>query len=155
MSSNYRNKSSKKPPAKKPRASSAPVPSEKTLNDKTEGYDREFRHPSGAAWNRKKANVISHYNGICGLCDHPGALQIDHVIAYAEGQDDSIGNLRPVHGSSGKQKNPCPVCGLNCNQVRAGLSFEAGRAKIARRMKTQGRVTPAVKKPVKDIGREW
>lgn len=112
-------------------------------------YRNENRHPSGDAWKRKVANVISAHAGICHLCLHPGALQIDHVIPFAETQDDSIGNLRPVHGTAGKQKNPCPVCGLNCNNIRGALSVEAAKRKIAKR---QGNATPA--KPV-DPGREW
>jgi len=149
MSSNYRNRSSKKPQPKKPSSEPKPVPAQKSPSEKMKGYEREQRHPSGREWNRKKANVISYYGGICGQCDHPGATQVDHVKAYAEGGDDSVGNLRPVHGSSGSQKNPCPVCKLNCNQIRGSLSFEGGRAKIARRQS----ITPVVKD--KDAAREW
>lgn len=156
MSSPYRNRSTKKPSTSgKSRASSAPAPSEKTVTEKTEGYEREFRHPSGAAWNRVKANVISYHNGLCGLCDHPGSLQVDHVVPFAETQDNSIGNLLPVHGVAKNQNNRCPVCNLACNNIRGSLSFQAGRAKVQRRMKAQDTVTPAVKKPVRDIGREW
>lgn len=118
-----------------------------------EGYEREQRHPSGREWNRKKAVVIDHHKGICWLCEHPGATQVDHVLAYAEGGTDDISNLKPAHGSSGSQKNPCPVCKLNCNQIRAGLSAEAGKRKIARRIAQQG-LTPPVN-PDKDNGRDW
>lgn len=144
MSSNYRNRSSKKPKPK-PAAPAAPKPDSprKQLGE----YDREQRHPSGKLWNRTVANVISAYGGICHLCGHPGAKQADHVVAYAEGGDDSVSNLRPAHGSAGKQKNPCPVCGINCNNVRGALSLEAGRAKIQRRM--------GEKPEPKDEGREW
>lgn len=112
-------------------------------------YEREQRHPSGRMWEAKVANVISYYNGICHLCGHPGAKQADHLVQYAEGGDDSLENLRPAHGSAGKQKNPCPVCGLNCNNIRGALSVEAGKRKIARR---QG-ITPEVKDA--DQGRDW
>jgi len=144
--------SSKKPKPKRAPASSAPVNKEPTATEKTAGYQREFRHPSGREWNRKKAVVIDHYKGICHLCDHPMAQQIDHVIIYGETQDDSIANLRPAHGSSGSQKNPCPVCKLNCNQIRSGLSVEAGRRKIAKRIAQQG-LTPPVNG--EDNGRDW
>lgn len=142
--------SSKKPKAKKPAVSSPrPVPRDKTPTEKTAGYGREFRHPSGREWDRKKAVVIDHYKGICHLCGHPGARQIDHVIVYGETQDDSIPNLRPAHGSAGSQKNPCPVCKLNCNNIRGALSVEAGKRKIALR---QG-LTPV--DPDQDNGRDW
>ena len=112
-------------------------------------YRNENRHPSGRAWNRKVANVIAAHKGICHLCGHPGSLQIDHVIPFAETQDDSLANLRPVHGTAGKQKNPCPVCGLNCNNIRGALSVEASKRKIAAR---QGK---PVKQPPRDSGRGW
>lgn len=103
------------------------------------GYERERRHPSGSVWKRIVANVISHYNGICHLCGHPGSLQADHIVQYAEGGDDSISNLRPVHGVANTQNNRCPTCGLACNNIRGALSVEAGKRKIARR---QGTVKP-------------
>lgn len=140
MGPRYTPNSSKKP---KPRTKKPSVPQvtrkEQTPGERMAGYEREQRHPSGAAWKRIVANVIAHYNGICHLCGHPGALQADHVVQYAEGRDDSIANLRPAHGTANTQKNPCPVCGLNCNNIRGALSVEAGRAKIARR---QGKVAP-------------
>lgn len=146
MPSPYRSRSSKQP---KPRFK-GPV---KPVAVSTE---EDRRHPTGREWDRKKANVISFYKGICGLCDHPGVApngQVDHkVVDYP--LDNSLPNLRPAHGSSGRQKNPCPVCRLNCNQVRGGLSFEAGRAKIARRIEAQG-ITPPVNNVEQDTGREW
>lgn len=121
---------------------------------KLENYGREQRHPSGAEWNRKKANVIAANGGICYLCDHPNAKQIDHlVVSYP--LDNSLPNLRPAHGSSRRnQQNRCPVCGLNCNQVRGSLTVEAGRAKIARRI-AQGVTVPVNEPEHRDEGREW
>lgn len=149
MSSNYRSKSTKKPKARKPPASSQLPGTKPSISDKTEGYEREQRHPSGPAWNRKVANVVAAYNGICHLCEHPGAIQGDHLVVDYP-LDSSIGNLRPAHGSAGKQKNPCPVCGLNCNQVRGSLTVEAARAKIARRL-----MRDSITDDVNDGGREW
>lgn len=156
MPANYRNRSTKKPQPRKAGASSAATTTTpSSITDKTASYERDFRHPSGAAWNRVKANVISYHNGLCGLCDHPGSLQVDHVVPFAETQDNSIGNLRPVHGVAKNQNNRCPVCNLACNNIRGSLSFQAGRAKVQRRMKNQqGVVTPPVKAP-KDTGRAW
>lgn len=147
MASNYRNRSTKKPKPKKP-DSPSPVPRSQSPSEKTAGYETE-RHPSGAVWNRKKRHVIAYYNGICHLCQHPGALQVDHLVPYAETHDDSIENLRPAHGTAKTQKNPCPVCKLNCNNIRGSLSVEAGKRKIAAR---QGNVTET---PPEDSGREW
>jgi 5-methylcytosine-specific restriction endonuclease McrA len=113
------------------------------------GYAGEQRHPSGKAWKRIVATVIDHYDGICWLCGHPGALQADHVLQYAEGGDDSITNLRPAHGTANTQKNRCLTCGLNCNNIRGNLSPEAGKAKIQRRMAKEGFTAPEPE------GREW
>ena len=133
MPSNYRNKSSKKPKPRSRPNSKSQSNLEQTGSRPLESYQREHRHPSGREWDRIKANVIAAHNGLCHLCDHPGAKTIDHVEVYGENQDDSIPNLRPAHGSAGSLKNPCPVCGINCNNVRGALSVEAGRKKIAKR----------------------
>jgi hypothetical protein len=154
MPSNYRNRSTKKakPAARQP-ASPEPASRSQSVREKTAGYENEQRHPSGPVWKRKVASAVSAYKGICHLCGHPGALQGDHVIQYAEGGSDDISNIRPAHGTAGKQRNPCPVCGLNCNNIRGALSVEAGRRKIARRL-TQGQ-EGAVTEEVNDGGREW
>lgn len=146
MPSNYRSRSSKKPVERKSSKEATSAAPPQTISERTAGYEREQRHPSGPAWKRKVANVVLAHGGICHLCGHPGALQGDHLIQYAEGGSDDLSNLRPAHGSAGKQKNPCPVCGLNCNNVRGGLSLEAGRAKIARRLEKLG-VTSEVTEP--------
>lgn len=148
VSSNYRNRSSKKPKPSKQRPVPSPEPKPQTPSERMQGYDRERRHPSGREWKRIVQNVVSYYGGICHLCGHPGALQADHIEQYAEGGNDSLANLRPAHGSANTQKNPCPVCKLNCNNIRGALSVEAGRAKIARR---QG-IAPEVNE---DPGRDW
>jgi 5-methylcytosine-specific restriction endonuclease McrA len=137
MPSNYANNSSKKPRAKTPPVSSSSdiKPKPQTPGERMAAYKGEQRHPSGRAWKRIVANVIDAYAGICHLCGHPGALQADHLVQYAEGGDDSIGNLRPVHGVANTQNNRCPVCELACNNIRGALSVEAGKAKIAKRQR--------------------
>lgn len=153
MPSPYRNKSSKKPvPKRKPVVSPDSKSSQSPAN-MAGRYQRENKHPSGVEWDRKKAVVLDHYNGICHLCGHPGAQQVDHVEVYAEHQDDSIPNLRPAHGSAGtKQKNRCPVCGLNCNNIRGSLSVAAAKRKIERRIE-EGRLAPPPPEVVD--GRDW
>ena len=132
--SNYTTRSSKKPKPRKAVPDVKPQPKPQTPGERMAGYEREQRHPSGTVWKRIKANVIAAHNGICHLCGHPGAEQVDHVEQYAEGGTDDISNLKPAHGSANSQKNPCPVCGLNCNNIRGALSVAAGKAKIARRI---------------------
>lgn len=149
MASNYRNSSSKKPKRKVERSTKPQTtPKPQTPGERMAGYEREQRHPSGRQWNATKASVIAWHDGICHLCGHPGATQVDHLVQYAEGGTDDISNLRPAHGTANTARNPCPVCGLNCNNIRGALSIEAGKAKIARR---QGRKPPEEQ----DLDRDW
>ncbi|MEU4367538.1 hypothetical protein [Micromonospora chersina] len=50
---------------------------------------------------------------ICWLCGHDGADQADDVVPKSKGGTAKASNLRPAHGT-----NPCPTCGVRCNQAR-------------------------------------
>lgn len=68
---------------------------------------------SGGRWVRLRARVLAA-SDVCWLCGHEGADQVDHVVPIAKGGDKwDIRNMRPAHGT-----DPCPVCGLRCNQRR-------------------------------------
>ena len=45
------------------------------------------------------ALVLQEYGTICHLCGQPGADTADHIVPRSHGGDDSLGNLRPAHGS--------------------------------------------------------
>jgi hypothetical protein len=92
-------------------------------------------HPAGARWMKMKALVRAAWGDTCHLCGHGGATHTDHLVPVMERPDMAwhLANLRPAHGSGGRYPNPCPTCGLLCNQVRGTRSVEAAKAVIAQR----------------------
>ena len=107
MPSPYRNRSSKKP---RPRTTPAKPAEPQEAPRKLDEYQREQRHPSGPVWDRKKANVISAHGGICALCEHPGATQVDHIVVDYP-LDNSLGEPKAwLHGSSGKKQKTRVLC---------------------------------------------
>jgi 5-methylcytosine-specific restriction endonuclease McrA len=94
---------------------------------------------AGRIWRERiKPEVFRRYGTKCWLCGHDGATQVDHVISVAEGGTRKIENLRPVHGSAGKQKGPCRTCSraagkpVNCNQIRMDRTPERARQILER-----------------------
>jgi hypothetical protein len=80
-------------------------------------------------YRRNRAELLAH-DDLCTWCGHHEAKTADHIISAkhwprqpngrpAPGFDD-IANLTPSHGTMGNRPphNPCPTCGLLCNQVR-------------------------------------
>jgi 5-methylcytosine-specific restriction endonuclease McrA len=61
---------------------------------------------------RNRALVLAQ-SRICWLCGHDGADQADDVVPKASGGRSTLANLRPAHGTE-----PCPTCGVRCNQRR-------------------------------------
>jgi hypothetical protein len=91
---------------------------------------------------------------VCHLCGHGGARQVDHLESVTERPELawSLANCRPAHGSPG---NRCPVCGLNCNQLRGYGSAERGRRKIAERQPKQAAAKRKQQRPSPTAGRDW
>lgn len=124
-------------------------------------------HARGYRWGKFAAFVTQHYGGICWICGHQGAAQVDHVIPVTEGGAEwDLANCRPAHGIS-RRPNPCPVCSpeagrpIFCNQIRGGLSVERARRIIAERVGSgnppgTGNARPGARpKPDAGAGREW
>ena len=63
---------------------------------------------------RNRATVLAA-SRICWICGHDGADQADDVIPKSRGGSSTLANLRPAHGTQ-----PCPTCGVRCNQARGG-----------------------------------
>lgn len=80
---------------------------------------------NGHRYRTAVANMLAN-NDMCWLCGHPGARTADHVISVRDwlrihgsyAGVNNPANLRPAHGVKTFVNNPCPVCGLLCNQVR-------------------------------------
>lgn len=48
-------------------------------------------------WRKTRLRILTRDHGICHICGGPGATQVDHIIAIAEGGTDSDDNLAPIH----------------------------------------------------------
>jgi hypothetical protein len=121
---------------------------------------RPRRSVSGSRSDAFAKHVVDYYGGLCHLCDHGGAKQSDHLIPVTERPDleFDLSNCRPAHGAPG---NSCPVCRVNCNQVRGGLSIDRARRIIAERAAGNAKApgtrasTPPERRPDPDAGRPW
>jgi len=121
------------------------------------------RAAEGSRWLRFRQLVFTTYGGLCHICLHGGARQVDHLIPKTEGGDPwDLRNCRPAHGSGpGRRANPCPVCSrqagrpIYCNQIRAYGSVERARRIIAERLAAAGVRNPAPGQAVRETGREW
>ena len=71
---------------------------------------------------RNRATVLEQ-SRVCWLCGHDGADQVDDVVPKAKGGTSALANLRPAHGT-----NPCPTCGVRCNQSRGSRTVTSDRA---------------------------
>lgn len=81
----------------------------------------------GRPWRRIRLQVLKDHRGVCHICLHPGARQVDHTpprkTLVRLGLDPNNPRyLRPAHGNGGNTRNPCPTCGRNCNQRKGTKS---------------------------------
>lgn len=106
---------------------------------------------AGHRYNLWKRLVLQTYGDICWICGHGGARQVDHVESMTEHPEliYVVANGRPAHGGPG---NTCPVCKLNCNQIKGGYSIERARRIVAERT---GKPEPPRKPKPEESGREW
>lgn len=54
---------------------------------------------SGSREQKRNRFVMRKHGGICHVCGEAGANQVDHVIPLAQGGQDTIDNLRPIHAT--------------------------------------------------------
>lgn len=108
------------------------------------------RPRAGHRYNKFRRLVFATYGNVCWICGHGGARQVDHVESVTEHPEllYTVSNGRPAHGAPG---NTCPVCKLNCNQIKSGYSIERARRIVAER---QGSKEPP-STPKTEEGREW
>jgi len=121
-----------------------------------------MKRASGHRWEAFARSVIDHYGGVCHVCEHGGARQVDHDPPVTERPDLawSLAHCRPAHGAPG---NPCPQCSaacgrkIHCNQIRGAMTIERARRKIAEwaeeYQRSQG--SRVRKQPPAQTGRDW
>jgi hypothetical protein len=117
--------------------------------------------PKGRRWEAYARSVIAYYAGICHICNHAGARQVDHLVPVTEDPAKSWDprNCRPAHGVS-RRPNPCPVCSIAagqpiyCNQIRGMGSVERAQRIIAERIAASTASKPLRSTPP-DAGRAW
>jgi hypothetical protein len=73
---------------------------------------------TGRPW-RRAAAAIRKATDICSICGHSGARTVHHDPPLKTLEELGLDPrdpeyLRIAHGAP---RNPCPTCGLNCNQV--------------------------------------
>lgn len=73
----------------------------------------------GRPWARIRKQVLTEAGGICYLCGHPGAGDVDHRISLAQwramgGHPEDPANLGAAHGALSR----CSTCGRCCNQAK-------------------------------------
>jgi len=71
----------------------------------------------------RHAVLTAHY-GVCHICGHPGAEQVDHVIPWSQwagpGSAHHPSNLAPAHGEN------CTTCGRACHPDKTEAERLAG-----------------------------
>jgi len=90
-------------------------------------WGQKRRTPADYIERHKAARVLAAHAGICHLCGHPDATQVDHVTCWAEWTIPNVSvhdasNLRPAHGT------PCPTCGRDCHADKSKAEAARGRA---------------------------
>lgn len=80
----------------------------------------------------QRQRILRKHAGICHICGHPDAEQIDHIVnvktwraQQLPGSPHRDSNLAPAHD------RPCPTCGRRCHVEKT--QAEAQRARKTRR----------------------
>jgi len=95
-------------------------------------WDQKRRAPSEYINPHKAARILAAHAGICWLCGHGDATQVDHVICWAEWTHPTLSvhdasNLAPAHGSA------CPTCGRDCHKDKSKQEAARGSTRRAAR----------------------
>lgn len=77
-------------------------------------------------WGRRKQTVKRRDHGICHVCQHDGADQVDHIISVSEwtrrqlpGSPHELTNLAMIHGER------CQTCGQRCHKDKTAAEAAA------------------------------
>ena len=108
-------------------------------------WDQKRRPPSEYIHPKKAARILAAHAGICWLCGHGGATQVDHRIPWAEWTRTDLSvhdasNLAPAHGE------PCATCGRDCHTDKTKAEAARGRARAQAKRKARA-ARPAEQHP--------
>ena len=99
-------------------------------------WSKEPGRRSSSPLKHVRAMVMRQHQGICHLCGHGGADEVDHIIGVAQwrkeqrrGDVNHPSNLAPAHGT------PCLVCGETCHKDKT--QREASEARWGARRRTE------------------
>ena len=108
-------------------------------------WDSKRRTPADYLHPAKQRRILNAHHGVCHLCGHPDATEVDHLVPWAEWQRTDLSvhdasNLAPAHGT------PCPTCGRTCHEDKSKAEAARGRARANDKRKAQAR-RPVEKHP--------
>lgn len=109
-------------------------------------WDTKRRAPSEYINQHKQRRIIERDCGVCYLCGHVGANQVDHVTPWAEWSRADLSvhdasNLAAVHGG-----DECATCGRDCHGDKSKAEAAQGSRRAAARRAAAGR-RPAEQHP--------
>ena len=58
---------------------------------------RERIGKSGWQQQRDAQRILKAHRGICHICGHPGATEVDHITPLSQGGTDDDNNKAPIH----------------------------------------------------------
>lgn len=79
---------------------------------------------TGSGWTQRAARrrILDRDRHVCHVCHQPGADQVDHVIALAEGGADTDDNLAAIHA------RPCHAAKTAAESARARARNRTARS---------------------------
>jgi 5-methylcytosine-specific restriction endonuclease McrA len=74
----------------------------------------------GRPWERLRRQVLADTAGVCWICGHPGAGDVDHDPPYSTLIRLGLDPEDPAHirGAAHGALSRCPTCGRCCNQAK-------------------------------------
>ena len=91
-------------------------------------WNAQRQQAGGYLHPKKQQRILAQHGGICHLCGHADATEVDHLVPWAEWTHPTLSvhdksNLAPAHGT------PCPTCGRDCHADKTKAEAARGRAR--------------------------
>ena len=79
-------------------------------------------------WHRRKTAIHRRDQGVCHVCKHEGADEVDHIVNVAawlreqrDGDPHDLSNLALIHGAA------CGTCGKRCHIAKTAVESHVNR----------------------------